>query len=225
MAKLDLSNKHIAINKTNAQTVAIVGVASFVTVFCLIAASAVWSQNQYQARVTTAKTAALQQLQKNIKAFSSLQTSYNAFVASPTNAIGGNSSGTGDNDGTNDKIILDALPSSYDFPALLSSVDKILNDHNFKVSSLSGTDNQLAQQTNSFSPSPQAVDMPFTFSVANTSYDALQQLMTILQNSIRPIQVDSITMSGGSNNMQITVNAHSYFQPAKSLSISQKVVK
>lgn len=225
MAKTVISTKHLAISKTNAQTVGAVGIASFITVFCLIAASTVWSQNQYQARVTTAKTIALKQLQNNTKAFSTLQSSYQNFVSSNPNTLGGNISGSGDNDGTNDKVILDALPSSYDFPALASSVEKILADHNYKVGSINGTDNQIAQQGNNFSPSPQAVVMPFTFSISNASYDQLQKLMTIFQSSIRPIQIDSFSLSGSSNNMQISVNAHSYFQPAKSLSIGQKVVK
>src|SRR5438876_1113470 len=105
MAKLEISTKRLAISKANTQMVAIVAVASFVTVFCLVAAKAAWSQNRYQARVTTAKEKAHHELVQNIQKFSTLQTAYKAFDASSTNIIGGNSSGDGDNDGKNSKII------------------------------------------------------------------------------------------------------------------------
>jgi hypothetical protein len=221
--KFKLSSKHVAIDKANAQTVAMVGISAFIIVFCLIAASRVMSQLQYESRLSSAKTTALNTLTGNIKAYSSLQTSYSTFVSASTNAIGGSSSGKADNDGTNAKIVLDALPSSYDFPALASSIEKILSS--YKVSSIAGTDDQITQQANITSTNPVPVAIPFTFSVNSVSYDSAQSLMSVLQNSIRPIQIDTMTAVAGSSGLQITVNAHTYFQPAKNLSITKKVVK
>lgn len=225
MAMPEISTKQLAISKANAQIVAIVGVAAFVTVFCLFAAKAVWSQNQYQARVTKAKSTAYQQLKKNSQAFDSLASSYQAFNQTNPNAIGGNPLGSGDNDGNNTKIVLDALPSSYDFPALASSLEKILTERNFTVSDITGTDDQLAQQSNLISPDPQPVSMPFSFTVTSANYNSVQDLIKTLHSSIRPIQIDSITLSGGANNMQMTVNAHTYYQPGKSLTITKTVIK
>ncbi|HTB48998.1 MAG TPA: hypothetical protein VK712_02855 [Verrucomicrobiae bacterium] len=225
MAKAQISTKRLAISKANAQVVIVVAVASFISVFCLVASQAVWSQTRYQARVTSKSELAHQKLQKNIKAFSSLVTSYKAFVSTPTNVIGGNPNGTGDKDGDNAKIILDALPSTYDFPALTSSLEKILTAGNFDVTSITGTDDQLNQQGNTSSPNPTPVPMPFTFSVDNASYISVAQLITTLQQSIRPIQIDSIDLSGGDSDMTLTVNAHTYYQPGKSLNIATQVVK
>ena len=225
MANPQISTKRLAIGKANAQIVGVVAAASFITIFCLVASNAVWSQNKYQARVTKAKSEAHAQLQKNIKSFNSLATAYNGFISTPTNAIGGNTTGTGDNDGNNAKIILDALPSSYDFPALTASIEKVLHDKNFTVSSINGIDDQLAQATNTSSPTPTAAPMEFSFTVTNTNYAAIQDLISRLQSSIRPIQIDSMVISGGANNMQLTVKAHTYYQPGKSLTITKKVVK
>lgn len=219
------STKRLAIVKANAQMVTVVAIASFVTIFCLVASKAVFSQNQYQARVTSAKEKAHQQLVKNIQAFGSLQTSYKAFDSTATNVIGGTTTGTGDNDGPNSKIVLDALPSTYDFPALTSSLEKILADRNLKVTSITGTDDQLNQQGNTSSPSPEPVSIPFSFTVNNANYTSVSQLMTALQQSIRPFQIDSIDLSGGANNMTLTVNAHTYYQPSKNLTITKKVIK
>jgi hypothetical protein len=224
MAKGEISTKRLAIVKANARMVGIVAAASFVTVFCLVASKAVLSQNQYQARVISEKEKAHSQLQKNIKAFNDLAAHYKAWNATSTNVIGGVSTGTGDNDGTNAKIILDSLPSSYDFPALTASLEKILTDHGFK-GSISGTDDELSQQSNTASPNPTPVEIPFSFSVDNASYGSVNQLISLLEHSIRPIQVDSLDLSGGSSNMTVNVKAHTYYQPGKSLTITQKVVK
>jgi hypothetical protein len=220
-----ISTKRIAISKANAQMVAIVAIAAFVAVFCLVASRAVFSQNRYQARVITAKEQANDQLEENIETFSNLQTAYKAFDSTSTNVIGGNSAGGGDNDGSNSKIILDSLPPNYDFPALTSSVEKILKDNNLKVTDITGTDDQLNQQNNSSSPTPKPVSIPFSFTITNANYTSIGQLVTKLQRSVRPIQIESIELSGGINDMTATINAKTYFQPAKNVTITKKVVK
>lgn len=224
-SKLEISTKRLAISKANAQTVTVVGIAAFVTVFCLVASHAILSQTQYQSRVTKADTTAHQQLLKNIKAYKNLSAAYQAFNSESTNVIGGSSTGTGSNDGGNAKIILDALPSSYDFPALTSTIEKILTDENFTISGISGTDAQLTEQTNNSSATPQPVPIPFSFSVTGTNYTSIQQLMTTLQESIRPIQIDQLTISGTDNSLDVSVNAHTYYQPGKTLDITKQEVK
>lgn len=223
MANAAILTKRMAINKANTQMVIAVAAASFVTIFCLVASRAVLSQNAYQSRVTTAKEKANTQLKNNISAYSQLAQSYQAFVSKPTNIIGGNTNGSGDRDGDNAKIILDALPSSYDFPALTSSLAKILKGYN--VSGITGTDDQVNQQINTSSGSPQPVSMPFSFSVDNLSYSSVGQLINTLQQSIRPLQIDSINLSGAAGSMTLTVNAHTDYQPGKSVSITKQVVK
>lgn len=220
-----ISTKRLAISKANAQMVAIVAVAAFVTVFCLVAAKTVFSQNSYQAKVVTAKEKALNQLKQNIQTYHQLSASYNAFDKASSNVIGGNAAGTGDNDGPNSKIIIDALPSNYDFPALTASIEKILDDSGLKVSSITGIDDQINQQGNTSSPSPQAVPMPFGFTINSANYLAVGQLVNKLQTSIRPMQIDNLELSGGVNDMTLVINAHTYYQPAKSVSITKKVIK
>jgi len=225
MAKLEISTKRIAISKAEAQMVIIVGVAAFVTVFSLVAAKAVWSQTRYQARVTTASEKAHKQLLTNLANYDKLVTSFRAFESTSANVIGGNPSGSGQNDGDNATIILHALPDKYDFPALTSTLEKILKGGGYNLSSITGTDDQLNQQNNTSSPTPKPVSMPFSFSVSNTSYGGVQQLVNTLQQSIRPIQIDNLTLNGGASNMTATINAHTYYQPGKSVNISQKVIK
>jgi hypothetical protein len=218
-------NKRLAISKANAQIVAVIGIASFVVVFCLVASKALISQNSYQVKVASEKTKANKQLDANLESFNALKTSYAKFNNANPNVINGNTNGTGDNDGSNAKIILDSLPSAYDYPALTSSLEKILNDRGIKINSITGVDDQAAQSgATAAAASPKPVSMPFTFSV-NTNYGAAQELLSTLQKSIRPLVIDKVSVSGGSSNMQLTVTGHTYFQPTKTLNITKKAVK
>lgn len=217
-----IPTKRLAISKANAQMVIIVAVTSFITVFCLVAAQAILSQTRYQARVTSAEQLAKNQLVANLQASKTLVISYDKFYSEQPNILGGSLNGTANNDGNNPKIILDALPSTYDFPALISSVEKILNQNNVDINNISGTDDELTQQNDNSSSSPQAVPMPFSFTINNASYGSVEQVITTLQQSIRPMVIDSLTLSGATDNMTLTVNAHTYYQPAKTLNITEQ---
>ncbi len=225
MAKEDNSTKRVAISRANAQMVAVLGVASFVSVFCLFAAKAVWSQNSYQSRIISAKELANSTLKKNIDTYNKLAVSYNTFNKATPNVIGGVPGAAGEKDGSNAKIILDALPSSYDFPALTSSIEKLVNASNLKLSSITGTDDEVNQQKTKAQATPKAVPIPFAFAVKDANYTSVKALISSLERSIRPIQIDTIEVSGGGNSMTVTVNAHTYFQPAKDVSITKKVIK
>src|SRR5258708_5718319 len=114
MATLPASTKRVQINKATATIVGVIAAASFVTVFSLIASRALLGQRAYQSRVIAAKEQAKKQLQDNLSAVSALQTQYKAFVGTNENILGGNPNGSGEKDGDNARIILDALPSKYD---------------------------------------------------------------------------------------------------------------
>src|SRR5690606_38811813 len=132
------------------------------------------------------KAAANKQLEENLKAWDQLSASYKSFDGASTNIISGTRTGTGDNDGPNSKIILDALPSSYDFPALASSVEKLLSSDGVPVSGITGTDEQLNQGGNVATPTPIPVAMPLSFTSSGVNYDVVTKLIDGLQRSIRP---------------------------------------
>ncbi len=224
MPKPQASTKRLMIDKANSTIVIVVAVASFVTVFSLVASRALLSQRSYQARVTAEKEKAAKQLKDNATAVASLQTSYKAFVGTSSNLLGGNPNGTGDKDGDNARIILDALPSKYDFPAVASSLEKLLTNQSLKIISISGSDQEVQQEANGSSPTPTTVDMPFNI-VVSGSYGALQSLLTTLERSIRPIQIQTVDLSGTDSNMTMTISAKTFYQPEKTLNISTKVVK
>ncbi|HSX44036.1 MAG TPA: hypothetical protein VLE69_01945 [Candidatus Saccharimonadales bacterium] len=224
MAKqANTSIKRIQIDKTNRFMVGSIAIASFITVFCLMASRALISQQSYQSRVIKQKGIAVKQLQSNITATKSLVTAYSNFVSQSDNVLGGNPSGTGSNDGDNAKIILDALPSKYDFPALATSLQGLLSGQGAKINGITGTDDEL-KQLNSSSPNPQPVEIPFQVTVAGPP-STIQNVIAAMQRSIRPIQIQTITFTADQTNLQATISAKTFYQPEKSLTITTKEIK
>lgn len=223
MARVNSSTKRTLITKANSTMVITTAVAAFVIIFCLVASKTLLSQANYQNRVIGAKKDAVSQLKDNIAARDSLVSSYKAFVDTPQNILGGNPTGTGEQDGDNAKLILDSLPSKYDFPALVASLEKMANSQGLQIVSITGTDEEAEQQKTA-EGAPQAVAMPFELQVSG-SYEAVQGLVKMFGNSIRPFQIQTMELSGGQSNMTATINAQSFYQPEKTFKVQTEVLK
>lgn len=224
MADSSLSTKRNLIDKANARIVAYVGVAAFIVIFSLVATKTLLGQAAYQNKIISGKKTAVKQLKADIDATSQLKTSYQAFINTSQNVLGGSPSAAGKNDGNNAKIVLDALPSSYDFPGLTTSLEYLLNTQGIALQSVEGTDDEVAQSANSSSVTPQPVPIPFSFSVKG-DYATVQKTIDLLEHSTRPMQVQTFDISGNSGQLVLRVTAQTYYQPAKSLNIKQQVVK
>jgi len=223
MARTTSFTKRSLISKANSTMVFATTAAAFVLVFSLIAGKSLLGQMTYQNRVINTKKKALQQLNADIAARDSLQASYKKFVADDPNLLGGSISGSTDKDGDNAKLVLDALPSKYDFPALATSLEKIISGQGLKILNISGTDQEVTQLAQQTSPDPKPIAMPFQVQVQG-SYTAVQGLIDVFLRSIRPFQIQSVELSGDEGNMAATINAQTYYQPEKTLKIKQEVV-
>lgn len=216
--------KRMQMGKDQATTVGIVAGAVFVTVFSLVSCKALLTQRAYQQKVIDKQDKANTQLVENIDAVNKLVVSYKDFVGAPNNVIGGNPVGLGEKDGDNAKIVLDSLPSKYDFPALASSLEKILLDRKFKIGGITGSDDELTQSGNQTSNNPAPIEIPFSLSVSG-SYQSIQGLVDVFEKSIRPFKITKVGFSGSVNEMDFRVDAKTYFQPEKIMEIRTEVVK
>lgn len=222
MAIVGISTKHVQISKANTVITAAVAIASFVTVAALVSSRSMLQRRSYQAKVITQKEQAKKTLEDNIKAVDTLNVAYQDFVSKPTNIIGGTTAGTGERDGDNAKLVLDALPSSYDFPAMATSIEKVLKDSNFKIINISGTDDELAQASKD-SPTPEVVEMPFSFTV-NGGYDAMHELIASLERSIRPIKIVRLSFSADASGIEMDIDAKTFYQSGKKFNLVTKDV-
>ena len=200
-----------------------VSVAAMVTAFSLVGIKTLLGQRSYQSRVISQQDAALNVAKKDLATVADLQSAYTKFNTSSLNIINGSASGSGSQDGSNAKIVLDSLPSEYDFPALVSSLEKLVNSKGLKITSLTGVDD-ASQADAASSTKPQPVEMPFQLTVEG-SYTAIQDLVNTIDHTIRPINIVSMQITGSENSVTLNISAKTFFQPAKNLNVTTKVVK
>jgi hypothetical protein len=215
--------KHMGVSKTNSRIVAVTAGAAFLVVFFAVASVSLYGTLTYQNRIIKAKKEATTQLKANLTARDSLVESYKSFTNSPTNIIGGSADGVGAKDGANAKLVLDALPGKYDFPAVTASLEKLAIEQQVTIESITGTDDEVAQ-TAQQSGTPAPVEIPFELKVSG-DYLAVQRLVTAMERSIRPVQVQKLQVTGDQKAINLVVTAKTYYQPEKALNIGTKVIK
>ncbi len=199
---------------------ATVGVGIFLTLFFIFSINLLWNRYLYQQKVINLQNAALSNLNKDISVSNSLGHSFQNFIKPPVNIIGGSSSNANSiNGGDNSKIILDALPSSYDFPELVSSLQNLLTSQGVNINSITGIDqsNTTLNQTNGVNT------IPFQISV-DGNYTAIQQLINVMEKSIRPIDILKINISGDQTNLNVIISAQTFYQPSINFKILKETV-
>ncbi|CAN5656465.1 hypothetical protein BH23PAT1_BH23PAT1_1190 [soil metagenome] len=226
MARPRISTKHIQLDKANQVVIVATAIAAVVLVFGFFMGRALVQRQSHQARVITAKETAREQLKANIEAKDQLVQAYQVFVTTEKNLLGGNpnSSATGDRDGDNGSLILDALPSKYDFPALATSVEKLLNGRGYRLSGIDGVDDEINQSLVQAMPNPEPVEMPISFTVS-TTYEASKSMLGLFERSIRPFKISAINIAAQEGSLELTINAVTYYQPEKAISITKEVIK
>lgn len=231
VSKPHLSSKRAVIDKTNAKIVIAISVSVFVVVFSLFSMKALLGQASYQQRVISGKKDALKIAKANNQNAKDLEKTYVAFAGESINVLGGNPTGTGPLDGSNPKIMLDSLPSVYDYPALSSSIEKLLLDNGYSVEAIGGSEDPAlistidpatgeAQAASSDIP----VEIPYPITIQSDSAGT-KRLLEILERSIRPFYVDSVTLSGSSSSLSVGVSMKTYFQPGTGVKVTTQAVK
>jgi hypothetical protein len=219
------SVKHEIIDKSNSRMLIAVALATFVFIFSIFAVRALISQSLYHGRVIREKELSLNQLKENEQTVTELRTAYDLFEAEEINILGGNPGGQGALDGSNTKLVLDALPSKYDYPALSSSFEKILRDGGYDIGSIGGSeDTSLAESSEKATKDVKPVEIPYEFTV-NSDTEGMKRLLQTLERSIRPMYVDSLEIQAGETILQAQVSLRTYFTQPKTFEVGSKVVK
>lgn len=215
MQKDKVSSKHALIEKSNTTMFITLGVASAIFSFTVVSTISLTKRMSYQGRVINARVDAEKQLKSNLSAVTELVKSYESFDNKAESVVG-----TQDK---NSKIVLDALPSKYDYPAITASIEKIINlTGGITGFSVAGTDQEATAQQDSINPEP--IEIPITIS-GSASYDTIQKLINNLQLSIRPFKVTKLTFSGNQTSMTFNLNVTTYYMPEKNLEIPLKEIK
>ncbi len=221
MAANNPSVKKIQIDKDSKTMIIWVAITIFIVIFSLVSANSLYSIFNHQNKVISANNNSLNILNKDKSSVGQLIGSYKNFVNTSTNIIGGSTSSNTQNNGDNAKIILDALPSSYDYPALLSSIQNLLSNQGVTIGSISGSPSQGSSGSNSTQTTSSPVAMTFSFTVTGP-YQNIQNVINEFELSIRPMQFQTIDLSGNQNSMTLNATVQTYYQPAVGFNVTKE---
>jgi hypothetical protein len=218
----------VKLDKAQTSMVITVAAATIITIFCLMASKTLLSQAAYQHRVISARSASVKQVKANITNANTLATHYNDVFegTSPANIIGGRNTKSDQAqppDGDNGTIVLHALPTTYDFPALLTSISKIFSAHAITNQTITGTD-QSPDFKNAPVPNPSPVEIDVAVN-GTGSYDSTQQVIKDFERSIRPFDITKLTLNGNQSSMTLAFDLATYYQQAKTTALTSKEIK
>jgi hypothetical protein len=212
------SIKHLKINKNQSSMMIVIAATVVITIFGLFAFKALVVKGLYQRRVLNARRHVVDQLKANYDSAQTLVGQYKVFDTADPNVLGGTRDGGDNLDGDNPRIVLDALPSNYDAPALATSLEKILTGRTIVINNMSVTDDPAT-----FNDKPQvnpvAQIVPISFD-GTTSFKGAQLLLQDFERSIRPFDISVLSISGTDSQLSLTANMTTNFQPAKSLNLT-----
>jgi Tfp pilus assembly protein PilO len=200
-------SKRDQVKKAGSTVFIVVAISSVIVMFSLISMRFLWEKKSYNDRVITAKTKARNDISTNLENLDKLSEQFPDLNSSAS---------------TNSKTILHALPPTYDYAALASSIDYLAAFSGVQSNTSIGEDIS-ASAVNSASVS-EPVELPLTMQV-NGSYDSIKQYITNLERSIRPINVSTVTYSGSNDLLQATIQAVTYYQPARSLDVLRSPIQ
>ena len=125
--------------------------------------------------------------------------------------------------------VLDALPADANPTALAASLQtKLLAGiSGVSLETLAVDSASTAGDVGASNSDGTAIPIGFTFSVSTSQgdYEALTKVLTQLERSIRPINVTMLTIEAQGSRSIMTVKGASYYQPAKDVQLTDKVVK
>ena len=214
--------KRQQIEKANRSMFAWVAGASVIVAFAIVAAQFMIQQGFFNEKVINEKRTTDRILSENLESVDQLKEGVNALLANE-NLEAARAQG----DDSNLQVVLDALPPTLDTLNLGTSLQSVLLAGNVQqIDSLTvdaSFDEDSAVQDASEVGVEGPVEIPFRFTVSG-NYNQIRDAFRSLERSIRPIRVISAGIEGNDNNLTATVQAVTYYQPAKTVELEEKTV-
>lgn len=216
MAPSPANTKQAQIKKAGSTVFIAVAIASIIVSMSLVLLNILWGNARYNSKVQGQQEIARDTLETNVQVFEELQVSFDELENSneliPQQP----------DDKKNSEIILDALPSAYDFPALTSSINNLATMSAVEIQRFEGVDLGEDALQSSNAPTPESI--PLEISVEG-SYESIAKFLENLENSIRPINVKSLSMNGTTGSIRADISLETYYQPAFDLTIEKETVQ
>jgi hypothetical protein len=218
--------KRSQISKANRTMFLWVAAGAAVVGAALVGCYILGKQLVYNEKVLVEKNTTISILENNNKAIPDLEAQVRVL---DTNAALG-SVKANDSDQTL-QVILDALPSDANSLALGASLqNKLLAGipnltiESLQVNPVIGIESLDDSSTENASGGDGANEITFQFAVSGNQ-DALKQVLTNLERSIRTIDILSLRVETEGATQVMTVQARAFYEPAKTIELQDKVVK
>jgi len=182
-------------------------IASVVVAFSAVCIRFLLQKKSYNDRVITAKTTARDDIKTNTTNVSKLSEQFPVLDSSTT---------------TNAKKILNALPPTYDYAALATSVEYLASQAGVQLVGAVGQDGSSGSPKTATMPTPQ--EIPLSIEVRG-NYVGIKTFIENLEKSTRPINVKSVDYSGSNNTLRAIVQGVTYYQPAQSFDAELKAIQ
>jgi hypothetical protein len=199
--------------------------ASVLVAFALVISIFLAKQIIFTEKVLIEKNNTIGTLDKNLQTADALDKNVKKLRADKNLTLARSSASDNNLD-----VIIDAMPYAADEVALGSSLQTALltgasiesltvESTNADAATTGGTDTSFLEQVGTAQP------IVFSFKATGTS-EQLQDVLDRFNRSIRPINILSLQLeSAGANNLTATVQAVTYYQPKKTVELTEKVVK
>ncbi len=210
-----VSSKNMQIQKASTQTFIAVTIAAVVVAMALVALNFLWGTAKYNDKVQSRQEEARDTLESNVEVIPDLEEAYRVLELS------GALTPDQEPEKENAEVILDALPTKFDFAELAASMENLAKKSSVQLEGFSGVDE--GSDASVAVPDPEPLPLPFSVNVSG-EYTAVAKFMRGLENSIRPMKVVSVSLTGTSNRLQATFNIETSYQPAFDLNIQKEVV-
>jgi hypothetical protein len=221
--------KRTQISNANRMMFIWIAAASALVSFALVASVFLGQKLVFNEKVLLEKNKTISTLDKDNKAVPDLETSVRVL---DTNADLATAKANDSDQAI--QVILDALPSDANSLALGASLqNKLLSGvpgltiQSLQVDPVQGVET-LTNGTVVSGSAPASTgtqnQITFSFSVSGNA-DALKQALTNLERSIRTIDITRLQVENQGNTQIMTVQARAFYEPVKTVSLYDKVVK
>jgi len=195
-----------------------VAIAAAALSFCVATTQFLFTKWEHNNKVLSAKYKTADTLSKNIDNSKKLTEDVNALEANQDLA----SVKTNPTD-PNTKSVLDALPSTFDPSALATSLQQVvLSQSGVSIENITVPQELQPGVQPEGGSAPQS--MPFSFIVSG-SYDKIQHMVLDIERTIRAIKITDMTMTGSDNSLRASIQAITYYQPAKTVTVKGTTIK
>lgn len=202
----------------------VVGIAAVVSLFLIQKAlfnEKVLAEKSKTASTLVANNAVVDDLQNQIRVLNTNDSLKKLMISGETQPV---------------QVVLDALPSEANSSAFGASLQqKFLQAPGIQLDSLNVTPVQDIEVTTGAGgtatsgaiagTTAEQINFSFDVSTEAGNVSVLKELLVNIERSIRPIDLTSVSIEAQSNRLLLKVEGHTYYQPARTVDLKDKMVK